>query len=362
MQRFDQDKRLEVLGKEISFWSRILDETKPDFLVNETVAVEIAEVMAIEAEKRGIPFYTYLLGFLPGTFYWKPDPFSGRLHNMSTIVPSADDFKQAKQYIKNVREKEQRPFYVSGIKKDSNRIKSLLYSYKVYLKARREQKQEEPSHRFKYEDYTIFARIKFEIKKASYFNKYDKLEEVNNKGIIFFPMHLEPEATLNYFVEENYDQDALISLLVGCIKNNQVLVVKEHPQQQGMLMTKRFQNLKCRFSNLVYLPSYTSSFEILKKCEAVVTLTSTAAWESLILEKPAFVIGRIFFDQCPGALRIDNLKQLKRELCRESYTSPNIEDVTLFAARMISLMHKGCPTPKYKDNTIDDFVKEMEKL
>ena len=113
-------------------------------------------------------------------------------------------------------------------------------------------------------------------------------------------------------------------------------------------------------SNQFY-PSYISSFEILKKCEAVVTLTSTAAWEALIYEKPVFVLGRIYFDQCPGALRIDNLKQLKRELCKESYTSPNIEEVKMFAAKMISIMRKGCPTPSFKENTIDDFVKEMEK-
>lgn len=360
--RFSHEKRLEILGKEISFWANIMDSTKPDFLVNETVAVEIAEVMAIEAEKRGIPFYTYLLGFIPGTFYWKPDPYSGRLHDLSSIAPSSENLEQAAQYIKNVREKGQRPFYVSGIKKESNRLKSLLYAYKVYLKTCRQQKQEESNHTFKYEDYTIFTKIKYEIKKASFFNKYDKLEEINNKGVIFFPMHLEPEATLNYFVEENYDQESLISLIIGCIKNNQLLVVKEHPQQQGMLMTKRFQDLKRRFSNLVYLPSYISSFEILKKCDAVVTLTSTAAWEALVLEKPVFILGRIYFDQCPGAIRLDNLKQLKRELNKESYTPPNIEEVKLFAAKMVSLFHKGCPTPSYKDNTIEDFVKEVEKL
>ena len=362
LQRYDHAKRLEILGKEISFWNKILDETNPVFLVNETVAVEIAEVMAIEAEKRGIPFYTYLLGFLPNTFYWKPDPFSGRLQDMKSIVPTADNLNEAEKYINNVREKQQRPFYVSGIKKDNNKIKSFLHSYKKYLLSKKKNIKKKSSGHFKYEDYKIFSKINFEIKKASLFNKYDNLEGIDNKGIIFFPLHLEPEATLNYFVEENFDQESIISLLTGCIKNNQVLVIKEHPQQQGMLMTKRFQALKQRFSNLFYLPSYISSFEILKKCDAVVTLTSTAAWEALIYEKPVFVLGRIFFDQCPGAIRIDNLKQLKRELNKEVYTLPNVEDVKLFAAKMISLFHRGCPTPTYKDNTIVDFVTEMEKL
>ena len=359
--RFSHEKRLEILGKEISFWRRIIEETKPDFLVNETVAVEIAEVMAIEAEKKGVPFYTYLLGFLPGTFYWKPDPFSGRLQNMKSIIPTEDNINEAEKYISNVREKQQRPFYVSRIKRDNNKIKTFLYSYKSYLLSIN-MNEKENSRQFKYEDYTIFSRIKYEIKKASLFNKYDELNGINNNGIIFFPMHLEPEATLNYFVEENFDQESIISLLAGCVKNNQILVVKEHPQQQGMLLTKRFQALRKRFSNLIYLPSYLSSFEILKKSEAVVTLTSTAAWEALIYEKPVFVIGRIFFDQCPGATRIDSIKHLKKELNKDSYIAPRLEDVKLFAAKMISQFHDGCPTPTYKNNTIKEFVKQMEKL
>ena len=360
--RFSHEKRLEILGKEITFWRRIIEETKPDFLVNETVAVEIAEVMAIEAERKGIPFYTYLLGFLPGTFYWKPDPFSGRLNNLEGIVPSEKDFEKANLYITNVREKGVKPFYVSGIKKDNNRFKSLLYAYRISMQEKRESKIANLSGRFKYEDYSIFSQIKLDIKKSAFNNNYDSFENLTNKKVVFFPMHLEPEATLNYFVEENYDQDSLIKLLVGCIKNDQILVVKEHPQQQGMLLTKRFQDIRKRFSNLVYLPSYISSFDVLKMCETVVTLTSTAAWEALIFGKPVFVLGRIFFDQCPGATRIESIKHLKEELHKDSYTVPESEDITLFAAKMISLFHSGCPTPTYKDNTIKEFVGEREKL
>lgn len=362
LNRFSHEKRLEILGKEITFWSNILDDTKPDFLVNETVAVEIAEVMAIEAEKRGIPFYTYLLGFLPNTFYWKPDPFTGRLGSLQTTIPDAKDFALAEEYINNVKNKEQRPFYVSNIKKDNSRIKTFLYYYIKYRKALKIHKENSVRSSFKYEDYSIFAKSDFEIKESSLIDKYDKLTSIENRNIVFYPMHLEPEATLNYFVDENYDQVSIIDTLIGCLKVGQTLVVKEHPQQQGILMTKRYQTLKERFSNLIYLPSYVTSFKILKKCEAVVTLTSTAAWEALILEKPVFILGGIYFDQCPGAIRIDSIKQLKLELRKDSYAVPVIESVKDFAAKMISIFHKGCPTPNYSEDTITDFVKEMEKL
>ena len=157
LQRFDQDKRLEILGKEISFWSRILDSTSPDFLVNETVAVEIAEVMAIEAEKRRIPFYTSLLGFIPNTFYWKPDPFSGRLDDLSNTQVTEEHQKLADEYLTNIREKQLRPFYVSSIRKHKITIFTVLHSYFLHLKACRNTRKNEQKKEFCYEDYSIFT-------------------------------------------------------------------------------------------------------------------------------------------------------------------------------------------------------------
>ena len=365
LKRFKYDKRMEILGKEISFWSRIIDLTKPDFLVNESVAVEIAEVMAIEAEKRKIPFYTYLLGFIPGTFYWKPDPFTGRMQDMNTVGFNDEHFSKALAYITDVVDKNQRPFYVSSVKKNEISLKTIVHSHILYYTAKSKQKKLENTLDFKYEDYSIFNRINLEIHKSSYFTKahYDNLDSLKAKKIVFLPMHMEPEAILNYFVEENYDQIMLIEQVSKCLKNNQYLVVKEHPQQQGVLLTKKYQDLKKKIPNLIFLPSHIMSFSVIKQCDAIVTLTSTVAWEGLMFGKPAFVLGSIFYDQCSGVVQISSFRQLKKELQKEQYVVPCKNDVIIYAAKMISLFKKGCPTPVYNGgNTIRDFVKAMEEL
>ena len=59
--KYDWNKRQEILGKEISFWSNILDSYKPDCIVNEVVTIEWMEVMAIEANIRHIPYYRIAL-------------------------------------------------------------------------------------------------------------------------------------------------------------------------------------------------------------------------------------------------------------------------------------------------------------
>lgn len=360
--RFDLEKRKEILGKEISFWKKVFDDTSPAFLVNETVAIEMAEVMAIEAERRGIPFYTSLLGFLPNTFYWKPDPFSGRLDDLSKENISDDNIKLAEQYLANVREKQIRPFYVSAIKKHRISPKTVIHSMLSHLRERRKIRRKERNQAFCYEDYSIFTAAGVRRNWDALFHSYDSINTIDDKHFVFFPMHLEPEATLNYFVDENYEQTSIIKLLACSIKQNQILVVKEHPQQQGALLSKTYCDLKKKYSNVVFLPSYISSFDLLKQCDAVVTLTSTAAWEGAILGKPVFVLGKIFYDQCPGVNRIESLKQLKQELRKKSYIHPESEGVRCFAAQMISRFHTGCPTPSFKENTIQSYVKAIEEL
>lgn len=365
LNRYTHEKRLEILGKEISFWSMIMDSTKPNYLVNETVAIEIAEVMAIEAQKRNIPFYTYLLGFIPGTFYWKPDPFTGRMQDMNSVQITETHLLQAQKYVSDVVEKNQRPFYVSGIKKYHISLKTVFHSLLLYYSARKHQQKSESKNGWKYEDYSIFSKQALDLQKSVCFSKakYDDINSIQGKNIVFLPMHMEPEAILNYFVEENYDQAMLIEQVAKCLKHNQYLVVKEHPQQQGVLLTEKYQILKKKCSNLIYLPSYVLSFPIIKQCVAVVTLTSTVAWEGLMLGKPAFVIGGIFYDQCSGVTRISSFRQLKEEIQNETYSLPDRNAVIKYAAKMISLFRNGCPSPCYKGcSTIEAFTKEMEKL
>lgn len=360
--RFKHDKRMEILGKEISFWSHIMDTTRPSFLVNETVALEIAEVMAIEAEKREIPFHTYLLGFIPGTFYWKPDPFSGRMQNMNTIQPSETDKQKAEEYINGVIEKDNRPFYVSNVQKQNITLKTVLHSWWLNIIIGGKNKKLELKMAFKYEDYSLLTEKDMNTYFSCLFNKYDDISTIDEKKIIFYPMHLEPEAILSYFVEENYDQSMIINSILSCIKQDQYLVVKEHPQQQGVLLTSKYREIKKRNSNVIYLPSYIKSFPIIKKSDAIVTLTSTVAWEALIMGKPSFVLGKIFYDQCLGVVRIESFKQLKKELRMLEYPKPNVETTKDYAAKMISMFKNGCPSPMFSANTSELFIKAIEDL
>lgn len=362
LKRFSYNKRLEILGKEISFWAKILDEVKPTCLFNETVAIEIAEVMAIEAEKRSIPFYSALLGFLPDSFYWKPSPFDGSLADLSEINPTDDEYDKARKYIEDIKVKRNKPFYINDARKGGvsffKMVKSTIGDFRrMYKNAKRLAKK----RTFTYEDFShSFLSTYREYKLQKKF-KYNSIDEIKEKDCFFFPMHLEPEATINYFVAEDYTQTTLIDLIAKSMGINQYLVVKEHPQHPGILLRPEYQQLRDFHKNIFFLPSYESSYNVLDYTKAVITLTSSAAWEGLILGKPAIVLGTIFYDQCPGVYKLNNIRDI-RKIVRNKIESPNEKDVLTFAAKMISLYKKGCPTPCAENTGLIGYVKAMEEI
>lgn len=362
LKRYPYEKRLEILGKEISFWGRILDDTKPEYLFNETVAIEIAEVMAIEAEKRSIPFYSALLGFLPNTFYWKPDPYTGSLKNIDSVVPKEKDYQLAQKYIEEIRVKKTKPFYINGARKGRisflKMIKSTVGDCKRLYTNNKRIKQ---TKGFVYEDFSGSFFSSYKVYRLQKKYKYNSLEDIKGKECFFFPMHLEPEAVINYFVVENYSQSTLVDLIAKSMGVNQYLVVKEHPQHPGALLKPEYQNLKKLHKNVIFLPSYESSYKVLEQAKAVITLTSSAAWEGLILGKPAIVLGNIFYDQCPGALKVESIRDI-RKIVRSSIPLPKDEDVLTFVAKMIAIFNKGCPTPYAVDSGIKDYVNAIERI
>ena len=54
LKKYSIEDRIKFLTNEIAFWSDVFDTYKPLAVINEQVAIEISEVMYIEAKKRNI--------------------------------------------------------------------------------------------------------------------------------------------------------------------------------------------------------------------------------------------------------------------------------------------------------------------
>ncbi len=345
LNKYNHQKRLEILLKEVSFWSEIFDKYKPIAVLNELVAIEIAEVMYIEARKRGIRYLAWMCCPVRGLFYWIDDPICLSLKAATfQKEPSKASIAVATEYFSDIIYKQKKPFYILPFE-NVMKIRQLISASKGILKLAIGRTKKE--HNF-YESHGDAYMLFFERAFKSLFPNYSTLEEIDSQEIVLYPLHYEPEASLYYLSEFFSNQCALIENIIKCIRSEQVLVVKEHPAQAGMLLTSKFQRLLRENSQLLYLPSTISSFEVIKKSKLVITLTSHLGWEALIMGKPVYLLGKTFYDKYDYVNKFSSYEQLRDEIRSERYIYPNNEALLLYAAQLVERSFVGNPFPHDK--------------
>jgi len=358
--RFNHEERIRILRKEKSFWSRVLDDLKPDLIVNEVCTTEFFEVLCIEAQKRNIRYESFLFGFVPGKFYWLSTPFNSELDEeaWSKAIINEKTIEDADHYIEEIKGKQYLPWNIKNI--SHNIIRSVFGSLHAVVKAYIDRWRNR-SH-FYYEDYVQQRIYSFRISWSRLFHHCDKKSTVLGKEYVFFPLHFVPEASINYFSEFFYDQVSIIENISRCLKENQYLVVKEHPAQVGLLSTKDYRRVKNKCSNIIYISGAESSMDIACGAKCIVTITGTVGYEGLIIGKPVISMGNVFYNHNQDVMHINSYKELKEIIREDKLVYPNENRTLNFVREFIGIQVNGVPylNTKVTQKGIDDFTQSIE--
>ena len=357
--RFDYSKRLEILGKEISFWSKILDDQKPDLIVNEVCTIEFMEVLYIEAKKRGIEYKPFLYGFQDNYAYWLSSPFNSEISDEKWrgVIITEEIKKKANDFCDALIEKRYRPYYVRNL--NNNVFRSILAGFHGYLEV--QIRAIRHIGHFYYEDYRQIWSGWMRARFARLFRHYDHFEDVKETEYVFFPLHYVPEATISYFSEFYSNQSSVIEEVAKCLKTNQRLVVKEHPQQVGVLLTREYDDVKKRNPNIIYLPGSIISNDIINNCKLIVTITGTAGFEGMILGKPVITLGKVFYNHCSQVNRVASYAELKQMIRNENYKVPNNDEVRHFVSEFFALQEPGQPSMTADKENLENFTHYIEQ-
>lgn len=344
--RFPQAKRREILGKEIAFWRRVLDEHRPAAVVNELVAIEISEVLLIECRARGIRYLAGMNCLVEDFFYWLRDPLSLSGRFLEDRTPGPEARAHARRYLEEALQPDYRPFYVRGLSGRRSLRPLMVGAAKLALwSARRTLDKVRGS--FRYESYQEEYAKRLAVYVRSFTRSYDRLSDLPaGSEVIYYPLHQEPEATLNYMSELYANQPATIENILRCLTPEQVLIVKEHPVDKGALLRRKFQQLKREYSALYYLPAELHGREVLRAATRIVTLTSTVGWEAALLGKPVYVLGQIFYDHLSVVRAPGGFEALRRELrAPVAERAADLATIENFVASMTEQSYPGNPFP-----------------
>lgn len=363
----NHEERLKIIRKCVSFWRDIYSKYLPQFVINEVVALEISEIMLLEARRCGVKYLAFGAFSVGKSFYWHDNPFHSSMPDrIESMIPSEQHIIAARDYIDKVKNADIDNPYLKDLKgnKELGRLFQLVYAmlvhvyYRIAIKGK-VIRQLCYANNIAYFKSEINFYFKYIVKSRQY-DDYRKLS--NDASKFFYPMHFEPEATLYYMSTFYENQYALIENLLKCLGENQVLLVKEHPAQPGFLLQKKFRLLKKRFPNLYYIKADVSSKEMIVVSEAVITLVSTAGFEALALNKPVILLGKIYFDSYSGVNYCKTFEEVY-DLVRGYKSYNKVGDFETFLAKLIAMQNTGNPWPHsdlYTKENIAGVVQAIE--
>jgi hypothetical protein len=336
-----------LLQKSISFWAKLFETYKPIAVLNEVIAIEFSEVMHIEARKRNIKYLAWLVSpFKEKFFYWLSSPYHASLDShIFSSKPSKVSIEKSKEYCDSIiRCEDGQPFYSTNQKSRKNFTRLLVFIKLLFLEYYKRCKISDKIKKIA----VVFNNVSFYKEQIKlYFNsfvyKYVSINDIIKYEIVFYPLHYEPEASIIYFSEFYEDQAALIRNLSKCLNNNQLLVVKEHPQQPGMLLSKKYRTLKNKLSNVEYLPSEFKTKKLIELSTIIITQTSTAGWEALFFNKPVVVIGKVFYDKYEKINRFEGFSKLRQNIKNSNLKVSDQKSIINYAAKMYEYCCFGNP-------------------
>ncbi len=148
------------------------------------------------------------------------------------------------------------------------------------------------------------------IKKARLFqNRNLKFSAPDwNEDFAFYPLHYEPELSMTLIAQFNKDQIALIRNISRALPAHFKLYVKEHPDMRSR--PRKYYDELLKIPNVKLISRKIKSFDAIKNCRLVTTITGTAGWEAALLGKPVITFGDVFFNKLSSVKKCAEMEKL----------------------------------------------------
>jgi hypothetical protein len=181
------------------------------------------------------------------------------------------------------------------------------------------------------------------VVKAQIMNLFYKFDKVGKEEeYIFFPLHLQPEASTLILGSYYVDQIALIENIAKSIPLDYKLYVKEHISALGKRDSGYYKKIK-KIPNVKLISPYENSHELIKRSKAVIVITSTVGLEGLIYEKPVIVLGDTFYNISDLTYQIKGIKELPgvlESILEEDFQIDKLK-LKKFILSLLHSSHKG---------------------
>lgn len=214
---------------------------------------------------------------------------------------------------------------------DNSKVKRVItYNQKKVSKEKIELYVDRLKVYLKKKDISILKnKIKYQIQLKSgekkllrEIEKYEISPDIN-KRFLFFPLHMQPEATTLPLGDYFENQLLAIKIVAKCLPKNVFLYVKEHPtywiRNNNVESMRESRNIEF-YKTIVSLPNVKlirhnyNSLDLMDKSLGIITITGTAGFEGMFKKKPVIVFGNAFYKKFKYVYYVSELKECQKAI------------------------------------------------
>ena len=144
-----------------------------------------------------------------------------------------------------------------------------------------------------------------------------------NEKYFLYPQHFKPESSTSVLARHYCDDLAVIQNIAFNLPSNAKLYVKEHFVNYGRMSLDYYRDIR-KLPNVKLIFCDENIKDLIQFSQGVITLTSTVGFEALMMNKPVFVFGNVFYQCHPNCRKLysyenlfDSLKDLSVSLDRQ---------------------------------------------
>jgi len=347
------------------FLDDVLRETAPDvvfcYAIAGAPAVALAELCAVRRVR-----FCRLISTRIGDRYIVDDDHMGRQASISRRFKRAREgneqftpgvIDEARLWLKNFRESPIRPGYSRTIT-SPNLLRDLSLFPLRCLRELAHGRRPQPA-RLLFEIWVALRSIQPERAWTSSLGALPT-------SFIYFPLHVNPEASTMVLSPWHTDQLSVIEALAKAAPANMKIVVKEHSPMVGRRPVGFYRQIAGMPRVMLVAPGH-SSFLLIRKAALTAVITGTAAWEAILLGKPTLIIGDSpFLAIRDGLIHEPDLSCLPNAICAALALPPASDDVLILylsaAFSESQEMQHSLLWGKYESHSRDERTAVCEKI
>jgi len=333
---------------------------KPEFVFAYCIAAATPYAMYLVAKDLGITFIQPVSPKIDNTYIIDDTMYQSLTLVQETFAKAKkdskvvkDSIKKADEYIDKIRNRPQIPEYINQMKKESlsqAKISGMVRTLAIDcarwgaimlgLKGTSGVIRQRKGWAILLENWNVFLESRKALRGKTFANV--NLDEVG--PYIYFPLHVDPEASTMVLADQLTDQMFIIETVAKNMPAGMKVLVKEHIPSIGRRPKGYYERIR-NMPDVTLVSPFMDSFELIKKCETVFTVTGTAAWEAMILGKPAIMMGYIHYTNLKkGLIHCTDIANIGEAIIQSSsLEKTDEEELRLYIA---SLFEEGVYFPE----------------